>query len=130
MKCSMQYRRMDSSRVLLLSGVTLLSISALMGFVQERHRESPEAFARWRVVHAGGAAGAVQLIALAAVWSQLTATGWRAMLPLGLVFASWAFFLGPLARAMELPRVSRWLNVAGAIVALPTYVLLPALLAA
>src|SRR5688500_10354423 len=79
----MQYRPMDSSRLLLLSGVTLLSISALLGFVQERHRESPETFARWRVVHAGGAAGAVQLIALAAVWSQLTATGWRAILPLG-----------------------------------------------
>jgi len=64
---------MDSSRVLLLSGVMLLSISALLGFVQERHRDSPEAFARWRVVHAGGAAGAVQLIALAAVWGQFDA---------------------------------------------------------
>jgi len=52
------------------------------------------------------------------------------MLPLGLGFASWAFFLGPLARAMDLPRVSHWVNIAGAIVALPTYVLLPLLLAA
>jgi hypothetical protein len=121
---------MDSSRVLLLSGVMLLSISALLGFVQERHRDSPEAFARWRVVHAGGAAGAVQLIALAAVWNQFPSTGWRAMLPLGLVFASWAFFLGPLSRAMDLPRVSRWVNIAGAIVAVPTYVLLPILLTA
>jgi len=82
MKSSMQYRRMDSSRVPVVSGVTLLSISALLGFVQERHRESPEAFARWRVVH-----------------------------------------------AMDLPRVSRWVNFAGALVALPTYVLLPALVA-
>lgn len=121
---------MDPNRVLLLSGVTLLSISALLGFVQERHRESPDVFARWRVVHAGGAAGAVQLIALAAVWNQFAVTGWRAMLPMGLVFASWAFFLGPLARAMDLPRVSRWVNIAGAIVALPTYLLLPLLLAA
>jgi hypothetical protein len=120
---------MDARRVLLLSGVSLLSISALLGFVQERQRDSPEAFARWRVVHAGGAAGAVQLIALAAVWNQLAATGWKAALPFGLVWASWAFFLGPLARAMEMPRVSRWVNVAGAVVALPTYVLLPALLA-
>jgi hypothetical protein len=121
---------MDSSRVLLSSGVILLSISALLGFVQERHRDSLEMFARWRVVHAGGAAGAVQLIALAAVWNQFAITGWRTMLPLGLVFASWAFFLGPLARAMDLPRVSRWVNLVGAIVALPTYVLLPALLTA
>jgi hypothetical protein len=126
----MQYRRMDSSRVLLLSGVTLLSISALLGFVQERHRESPDIFARWRVVHAGGAAGAVQLIALAAVWHQFDAAGWKALLPMGLVITSWAFFLGPLARAMNLPRVSRWVNLAGALVALPTYVALPALLAA
>ena len=118
---------MDATRLLLLSGVSLLSISALLGFVQERHRESPEKFARWRVVHAGGAAGAVQLIALAAVWHQFASTGWRALLPFGLVWASWAFFLGPLARAVDLPRVSRWVNIAGAIVALPTYVLLPAL---
>jgi hypothetical protein len=119
---------MDSSRVLLSSGVILLSISALLGFVQERHRDSPEAFARWRVVHAGGGAGAVQLIAFAAVWNQFAVTGWRTILPAGLVFASWAFFIGPLARAMNLPRVSRWVNLAGAIVAIPTYVLLPALL--
>jgi hypothetical protein len=107
----------------------LLSITALLGFVQERHRESPEAFARWRVVHAGGAAGAVQLIALAAVWHQFAATGWQTSVALGLVWASWAFFLGPLARAMDLPRVSQWVNIAGAIVALPTYIFLPALLA-
>lgn len=80
--------------MLLVSGVVLLSISALLGFVQERHRDSPEMFARWRVVHAGGAAGAVQLIALAAVWSQFGASGWKSILPLGLVLASWAF-LGP-----------------------------------
>jgi hypothetical protein len=120
---------MDADRMLLLSGVMLLSVSALLGFVQERYRQSPELFARWRVVHAGGAAGAVQLIALAAVWSQFAVTGWKAFLPLGLVLASWAFFLGPLARAMEWPRVSRWINMAGAVVAVPTYVLLPALLA-
>jgi hypothetical protein len=113
---------------MLASGVILLSISALLGFIQERHRDSPEAFARWRVVHAGGGAGAVQLIALAAVWTQFAVTGWRAILPLGLVFASWAFFLGPLARAMDYPRLSRWVNTAGAVIALPTYVLLPALL--
>jgi hypothetical protein len=119
---------MDSSEGLLASGLILLSITALLGFVQERHRESPERFARWRVVHAGGAAGAVQLIALAAVWHQFAATGWKTIVAVGLVWASWAFFLGPLARAMDLPRVSRWVNIAGAIVALPTYVVLPGLL--
>jgi len=72
----------------------------------------------------------LQLIALFAVWNQSAVTGWRALVPLGLVFASWAFFVGPLARAMNLPRVSRWVNMAGAVVALPTYVLLPVLLAA
>jgi hypothetical protein len=118
---------MDSGRLLLLSGVVLLSISALLGFIQERHRDSPDTFARWRVVHAGGAAGAVQLIALAAVWPRFNATGWLAPIAVGLVWSSWAFFLGPLARAMERPRVSRWINIAGAIVALPTYIILPAL---
>ena len=120
---------MDSGRLLLVSGVVLLSISALLGFVQEQQRHSPDAFARWRVVHTGGTAGAVQLIALAAVWSQFNATGWMEFIAVGLALSSWAFFLGPLARAMDRPRVSRWINTAGAIVALPTYILLPALLA-
>jgi hypothetical protein len=113
----------------MVSGVVLLSISALLGFVQERHRESPERFAQWRVVHAGGAAGAVQLLALAAVWQQFNTMGWREFLAVGLVLTSWAFFLGPLARALEWPHISRWINTAGAIVALPTYVILPALVA-
>jgi hypothetical protein len=113
--------------MLLFSGVVLLSVTALLGFVQERHRHSPERFAQWRVVHAGGAAGAVQLIALAAVWAEFHASGWQELLALGLVWSSWAFFLGPLARAMVRPRLSRWINTAGAIVAVPTYLTLPAL---
>lgn len=113
--------------MLLRSGVVLLAISALLGFVQERNRESPESFAQWRVVHAGGAAGAVQLLALAAVWQQLDGEGWKALVPVGVIGASWAFFVGPLARAIGLPRIARWVNIVGAIVALPTYVLLPAL---
>ena len=118
---------MDATQLLLLSGVVLLSISALLGFVQERYRHSPERFAQWRVVHAGGAAGAVQLIALAAVWHQFSATEGKKLLALGLVVTSWAFFLGPLARALERPRISRWINAAGAIVAVPTYIVLPVL---
>ena len=44
---------MESTYTLLVSGTLLLAISALLGFVQERYRDSPEAFGRWRVVHAG-----------------------------------------------------------------------------
>ena len=106
----------------------LLAISALLGFVQERHRDSPEAFAQWRVVHAGGAAGAVQLLALAAVWERFGFHSWNSALAWGLIIASWAFFLGPLSRAINQPLVARWINVFGAIVAMPTYLLLPTLL--
>jgi hypothetical protein len=119
---------MEPTRSLLVSGTVLLAISALLGFVQERHRDSPEAFAQWRVVHAGGTAGAVQLLALAAVWNQFATAGWNAVLAWGLIVASWAFFLGPLARAMGQSWLARWINTAGAVVALPTYLLLPALL--
>ena len=120
---------MDESRVLLVAGIVLLSTSALLGFVQERHRDSPEAFAHWRVVHAGGAGGAVQLLALAAVWHQFGASGWKGMIAWGVILASWAFFLGPLARAMGMPAASRAINIAGAIVAAPSYLLLPVLVA-
>jgi hypothetical protein len=70
--------------------------------------------------------GQVRLIARAAVWYQSTATGWKEFL----LFAS-AHVTGllPLARALERPRMSRWINITGAIVALPTYVILPALVA-
>ena len=46
----------------------------------------------------------------------------------GLIVASWAFFLGPLSRAIDQPLAARWINMFGAIVALPTYLLLPTLL--
>jgi len=119
---------MESTRVLLVSGILLLAVSALLGFVQERYRESPELFARWRVVHAGGTAGAVQLLALAAVWERFGDHGWNGALAWGLIVASWAFFLGPLSRAISQPLAARWINTFGAIVALPTYLLLPTLL--
>ena len=114
--------------MLVLSAVPLLAISALLGFVQERHRHSPEKFAQWRVVHAGGSAGAVQLLALAAVWEHFAQSGLATALAWGLVFASWAFFLGPLSRAIDQPVVARGINLVGAVVALPTYLLLPTLL--
>lgn len=119
---------MQPTQALLVSGTLLLAISALLGFVQERYRDSREAFAQWRVVHAGGTAGAVQLLALAAVWEGFGHHSWNAVLAWGLIAASWAFFLGPLSRAVNQPRAARWINTVGAIVALPTYLLLPAVL--
>jgi hypothetical protein len=119
---------MQTSRLLLSGGLVLLAISALLGFVQQQHRHSPEAFAQWRVVHAGGAAGAVQLIALAAVWDQFAASGLSSFVAWGLILTSWAFFLGPLARAMSAGSAARWINLGGAIVAVPTYLMLPTLL--
>jgi hypothetical protein len=120
---------MDSARALIVSGVLLLTVSALLGFVQERHRHSPDAFAAWRVVHAGGAAGAVQLLALAAIWEASTAGhDWTTVLAWALIIAAWAFFIGPLARALGHRRLASWVNGAGAVVALPAYVALPAIL--
>ena len=111
-----------------MSGVLLLAISALLGFVQERYRDSQEKFAQWRVVHVGGAAGAVQLLALSAVWERLADGSLNAIVAWALIAASWAFFLGPLARAIDQPASSRWINRFGAVAALPAYVLLPILL--
>lgn len=119
---------METVRLLLVSGILLLAVSALLGFVQEQHRHSPEKFAQWRVVHAGGAAGAVQLLALAAVWAQLGRHSWNDVVAWGLILSAWAFFLGPLSRAINQPLVARWINTVGAIVALPTYLSLPTLL--
>src|SRR5687768_14934 len=119
---------MDCARVLLLSGMFLLSFSALMGFVQHRHRERPEQPAHWRAVRAGGTAGAVQLIALSALGDHFaTKGGWVAFLVAGVVLATWAFFLGPLARALGRPRTASVINGVGAVVALPSYLALPML---
>jgi hypothetical protein len=120
---------MDASRALLVFGVSLLAVSALLGFAQARTSQNPESFARWRVVHNGGTAGAVQLLALAAVWHRL-ASGrpWTVVLAWGLIFATWAFFLGPLARALGRPRLASGINILGAVAAVPAYAGLPAVL--
>ena len=57
---------MDATNLLLINGILLLARAALLGFAQEHHRDRPDAFSAWRVVHAGGTAGAVQLLALGA----------------------------------------------------------------
>jgi hypothetical protein len=120
---------MQPARALLIFGTVLLTASALLGFVQHRHRERPETFARWRVVHAGGTAGAVQLLALSAIWERFGIKGaWSVFLASGLIFATWAFFLGPLARALGRTRTADLINRVGAVVAVPAYLALPILL--
>jgi hypothetical protein len=120
---------MDTARALLICGTVLLAISALLGFVQYRYRDRPELFAHWRVVHAGGTAGAVQLLALSAVWERFAGSvSWARFLAAGVMLATWAFFLGPLARALGRPRLARVINSAGGLVALPAYLMLPLVL--
>jgi len=121
---------MDSEKLLVVSGVVLLAVAALLGFVQHWYRRQPEAFGSWRVVHAGGTAGAVQLLAVAAIWDRFGQGPALTALAIGLVAATYAFFLGPLARALEWPRVARVFLALGAVLALPTYVALPLVLLA
>ena len=116
---------MDTERWLVLSGVGLLAVAALSGFVQHAYREDARRFAEWRVVHAGGTAGAVQLIALAAVWHRVGSGGWPALIAVGIVLATFAFFAGPMANALGFRRTSRALLGMGGLVALPAYFALP-----
>ena len=116
---------MESEKLLFISGTLLLAVSALLGFVQHRYRLRPHSFALWRVVHAGGTAGALQLLVLAAVWKQFTQGPAVPFLALGLVVATLAFFFGPLARALNRPRTARALIALGATIAMPTYLALP-----
>jgi hypothetical protein len=122
---------METGQALLIFGTVMLSASALLGFVQHARRERPEAFARWRVVHVGGTAGAVQLLALSAIWERFGSSGtWAGFLVTGLIVATWAFFLGPLAGALGWPRMATIINRMGAVVALPAYLALPIILVA
>lgn len=117
---------MDGAQVLLIAGVVLLSIAALIGFVQERFRDRPHLFAAWRVVHAGGTAGAIQLLVLSALWERLAGSGLMSVvMAYTLSSTTWAFFLGPLAHAVGRPRLGRIVNIAGAALAIPGYVVLP-----
>lgn len=121
--------RMQSGHALLIAGVWLLATSALVGFIQHRYRRWPEAFSSWRVVHVGGTAGAVQLLALSFVWTRLTRhETLAAVLASGLIFATLAFFIGPLATALGRARLAKVINRAGAVVAAPCYLTLPLIL--
>jgi hypothetical protein len=73
----------------------------------------------------------VQLLALATMWEHLAGTGaWTTLLAWSLIFATWTFFIGPLARAVGHPRVALIVERAGAVIALPAYLALPAILLA
>ena len=119
---------MNAEKGLLVAGIVLLALAALTGFVQHRYRERPDVFASWRVVHAGGTAGAVQLLALSAVWARFGHGLADSLLATGLIAATYAFFLGPLARALHWPRSAGIILMSGALLALPTYLALPMLL--
>ena len=107
------------------SGVGLLATAALLGFVQHAYRDDAKRFAEWRVVHNGGTAGAVQLIALSAVWGRGSGGAWAAVVALGIVVATYAFFAGPLASALGFRRTARAVLATGGLVALPAYAALP-----
>lgn len=106
-------------------GTVLLSVSALLGFAQYANRASAERAQLWRVVHAGGTAGAVQLLGLGAVWQHFTRGVWTSAIAAGIVLTTLAFFFGPLARALERPRLAAALLRVGAFAAVPAYVALP-----
>ena len=77
---------------------------------------------------AGGTAGAVQLLALAAVWGHFGRGSGLTLLAAGLIVATFAFFLGPLAQALKLRRTATAILTTGGVVALPSYVALPIVL--
>lgn len=117
---------MDATQLLIAFGLVLLAVAALLGFVQERHRDRPEQFAGWRVVHAGGTAGAVQLLALAAIWPRISDQGMASgLLAAAMISVTYAFFFGPLATVLGQPRLARAVNIVGAVVAVPAYLALP-----
>jgi len=96
--------------------------------IQHRYRREPELFVEWRVVHVAGTAGAVQLLALASIWRNFGQGLIVSFLEAGLIFATLAFFFGPLARALRQTRTASVLLSLGGLVALPTYLALPVLL--
>jgi hypothetical protein len=116
--------------VVVAAGIVLLAVAALTGFMVARVPAHSELHALWRVVHNGGTAGGVQLIALGVAADKFGAT--RDPLTLAILFgvalATWAFFIGPLLRVLGRPGAARVTNAVGAIVATPAYAGLPLLL--
>jgi hypothetical protein len=115
----------------MVAGVLLLAIAALTGFMQAREEPGTHSHTLWRVAHSGGTAGAVQLIALGAVVQRLHSSISDAVVStimLGIIAGTWAFFLGPLLRALGAERTARRINLIGACVAGPSYLALPLVL--
>jgi len=117
---------MSTERILLVVGLALLAAAAFVGFKQHRERKRPEQFARWRVVHAGGTSGGVQLIALATAFSHFGVHGSLASsVGAGIALATWAFFFGTAAHALTWPRAASLFNTLGGAIAIPAYLALP-----
>lgn len=114
-----------SASLFISSGALLLAVAALLGFQLHRSSSMPAATARWRVVHSGGTAGGVQLIALGAVWSKLALASATSVLATGaLVAGTWLMFVGPLMTALARPRLGKWIAYCGAFISVPGYLLL------
>jgi hypothetical protein len=128
--CQAQCMESFAARALVSSGIVLLALAALTGFLQARHAPDSPEHALWRVVHTGGTAGAVQLIALGAVLDHFAARLpdlLRVPIVIGVALATWAFFIGPALRAAGAARAGRAVTLFGAVVAGPAYVALPLL---
>lgn len=122
---------LEAERILIVAGLLLLAISALTGFMQARETSGSEGHTFWRVAHAGGTAGGVQLIALGAVVARLSSSipgNLLLAIVIGVAVGSWAFFIGPLLRALGAARVAKRVNLLGALIAGPSYLALPLLL--
>jgi|GEM_PF-1041564 len=112
----------DGVTLLLSSGAVLLGVAAFLGFAQARTERGSAAESKWRVVHSGGTAGGVQLLALAAVWGRLAGhSSWASVVAGCIVLSTWLFFIGPLLKALERARGGNFLLWAGAAFSVPGY---------
>lgn len=121
----------STERLTLVAGILLLAIAALTGFMQAREEPGSHGHALWRVAHAGGTAGGVQLIAFAAVVQRLGSSvpdHAVSLIIFGIAAGTWAFFIGPLLRALGMARAARRVNLVGACLAGPAYLALPLVL--
>lgn len=113
---------LDGGGLLLITGAVLLGIAAFMGFAQAGTQRGSTAESKWRVVHSGGTAGGVQLLALSAVWSRLAGPSPLAGVIAGcLALSTWLFFVGPLLKALSRSRSGNVVLWAGATASLPAY---------
>ena len=92
---------MEDGALLLATGAVLLGIAAFMGFAQARTTRGSASEGKWRLVHSGGTAGGVQLLALSAVWPRLAGQSPIASVTaVAIALSTWLFFIGPLLKAL------------------------------